>query len=88
VTETTNWLLVVIGLVSLILAIVVPLVAYLNSVANKTRNELSEHKTHVAEFYAKKGDVTELGERMERQMSAGFSNLKELIINHKFKETA
>lgn len=87
-TETTNWLLVIIGFIGLVLTVVMPLVAYLNSVTTKTRNELSEHKTHVAEFYAKKGDVTELGERMERQMSAGFSNLKELIINHKFKEIA
>lgn len=87
-TETTNWLLVIIAFIGLVLTVVMPLVAYLNSVTTKTRNELSEHKTHVAEFYAKKGDVTELGERMERQMSAGFSNLKELIINHKFKEMA
>jgi len=86
VTQAINWILVAISVIGLVLTVVMPLVAYLNSVTTKTRNELSEHKTHVAEFYAKKGDVTELGERMERQMSAGFSNLKELI-NQKFKGT-
>lgn len=86
--ETTNWLLVVIGFFGLMLTVVIPLIAYFNSRINRNSTELSNYKTHVAEFYAKQGSVTELGERMERQMSAGFSNLKELIINHKFKETA
>lgn len=86
-TETTNWLLVVIGLASLILAVVVPLVAYLNSVATKTRNELNNHKTHVAETYATKNDVKELGDRMERQFAKSFDNLKEFLTNIKFKGT-
>jgi hypothetical protein len=81
--QTTDWLLVVIGLVSLVLTIVVPLVVYLNSAVNKNRNELSDHKTHVAETYATKHDVKEVGDRMERQMSAGFDNLKALLNNHK-----
>jgi sensor histidine kinase regulating citrate/malate metabolism len=88
VDDTTNWILVVIGLVSLVLTIVVPLVAYFNNATNKTRNELSDHKTHVAETYATKHDVKEVGDRMERQMSAGFDNLKELLINHKSRDTA
>jgi len=83
VTETTNWLLVVIAFIGLVLTIVVPLVAYLNSVATKTRNELSNHKTHVAETYATKDDVKDLGDRMERQMDVGFYNLKQLLINQK-----
>lgn len=82
-TETTNWLLVVIGIVSLVIAIVVPLIAYLNGVANKTRSELSDHKTHVAETYATKNDVKDLGDRMESQMKSGFQNLKDFLLNHK-----
>ncbi len=81
--QTTNWLLVVIGIVSLVIAIVVPLIAYLNSVANKTRSELSDHKTHVAETYATKNDVKDLGDRMESQMKSGFQNLKDFLLNHK-----
>ncbi|PCH95341.1 MAG: hypothetical protein COB83_08855 [Gammaproteobacteria bacterium] len=87
VAQTTNWLLVVIGLVGLVLTIVVPLVAYLNSVATKTRNELNNHKTHVAETYSTKDDVKNLGDRMERQMSVGFDNLKEFLTSIKFKGT-
>lgn len=87
-TETTNWLSVVIGLSGLILAIVVPLVAYLNSVATKTRNELNDHKTHVAETYATKNDVKDLGDRMERQFAKSFDNLKEFLTNIRFKDTA
>jgi hypothetical protein len=85
--ETTNWLLVGIGLASLVLAIVGPLVAYLNSVATKTRNELNDHKTHVAETYATKNDVKELGDRMERQFTKSFDNLKEFLANINFKGT-
>jgi hypothetical protein len=72
----------------LVLAIVVPLVAYLNSVATKTRNELNDHKTHVAETYATKNDVKELGDRMERQFTKSFDNLKEFLANINFKGTA
>ena len=87
-TETTNWLLVAIGLAGLVLTIVVPLVAYFNNATNKTRNELSDHKTHVAETYATKQDVEKVGDRMERQMTAGFDNLKDLLINQKSRDTA
>ena len=86
-TEPTNWLLVVIGAIGLILTIVVPLVAYLNSMATKTRNELNDHKTHVAETYSTKNDVKELGDRMERQFTKSFDNLKEFLTNIRFKET-
>lgn len=79
--ELTNWLLVIVGFIGLFLTVVVPLIAYLNSVAHKTRNELSNHKTHVAETYATKHDVKELGDRMERQMDKGFENLKTFLIN-------
>lgn len=86
--ELTNWLLVIVGFIGLFLTVVVPLIAYLNSVTHKTRNELSNHKTHVAETYATKHDVKELGDRMERQMRDGFDNLKELLTNRKDKDAA
>ncbi|MGI2107855.1 hypothetical protein ACRN9C_00395 [Shewanella frigidimarina] len=79
--ELTNWLLVIVGIVGVLLTIAVPLIAYLNSVVHKTSNELSNHKTHVAENYATKNDVKDLGDRMERQMQAGFDNLKQLLTN-------
>lgn len=78
-SDTTNWLLVVISFIALVLTVVVPLVAYLNNVATKARNELSDHKTHVAENYATKDDVKDLGDRMERQMKSGFENLKQFL---------
>jgi sensor histidine kinase regulating citrate/malate metabolism len=83
--QLSNWLLVIVGVVGLVLTIVVPLIAYLNSVTHKTRNELSSHKTHVAETYATKNDVKDLGDRMERQMRDGFDNLKELLTTNKDK---
>ncbi|MGI2173977.1 hypothetical protein ACNH6B_05155 [Shewanella basaltis] len=82
----TSWLVVIIGIVGVLLTIAVPLIAYLNSVAHKTSTELSNHKTHVAENYATKNDVKDLGDRMERQMQAGFDNLKQLLTN-KHKDT-
>lgn len=86
--QLTNWLLVIIGIVGMLLAVVVPLIAYLNSVTHKTRTELSNHKTHVAETYATKHDVKELGDRMERQMEKGFENLKTFLTNRKDKDAA
>lgn len=77
-----NWILIFIGFLSLVLTVFIPLVAYLNNVATKARTELSNHKTHVAENYATKDDVKELGDRMERQMSQGFENLKQLLTKH------
>jgi short-subunit dehydrogenase involved in D-alanine esterification of teichoic acids len=80
---TTNWILIAIGMVGLILTMALPLVAYLNSVASKARHEISAHKTHVAENYATKDDVKDLGDRMERQMIQGFDNLEKLLSNRK-----
>jgi len=83
----TDWLSVLIGFIALLLTIVVPLVAYLNNVAHTTRAELSNHKTHVAETYATKNDVKEVGDRMERQMAKEFDNLKQFLINRRERET-
>ena len=41
--------------------------------------DLAEHKTHVAETYATKDDVKELGDRMERNMARGFDRIYNLI---------
>jgi Tfp pilus assembly protein PilE len=86
--ELSSWILVVLGIVGVLLTIAMPLIAYLNSVAHKTSNELSNHKTHVAETYATKNDVKDVGDRMERQMQAGFDNLKELLTNRNNKDSA
>ena len=90
--ELTNWLLVVITFIGLILTVVVPMVAYFNSAINKNRQEISEHKTHVAETYAKedrvKEDMKQLGDRMERQLQAGFENIKQLINSIRNKDAA
>ncbi|MCK8124633.1 hypothetical protein MTF66_19765 [Pseudoalteromonas sp. 2CM39R] len=75
----TNWILVIIGIVSLILTVVIPIIVYLFSSNAATRQELAQHKTHVAEYYATKDDVKDLGDRMERQMKQGFEQLKELL---------
>jgi len=79
--QLTNWMLVSIGVITVFLAVVVPLVAYLNSAVNRTRSEIGDLRTHVAETYATKHDVRELGDRMERQMDKGFENLKTFLIN-------
>lgn len=84
----TDWATVSIGVISILLTVVVPLIAYLNSVAQTTRTELSNHKIHVAENYATKHDVKELGDRMERQMEKGFENLKQFLTNRKEKDAA
>jgi|GEM_PF-1159230 len=90
--EIKDWLWVGFTFVGLLITIVLPLIAYFNSTMTKNRNLLSEHKTHVAETYATKNEVEKLGDRiernMERQMKTGFDNLKELLKNITFKETA
>lgn len=86
--ELTSWLLVVLGFAGLFLSVVVPLIAYLNSVAHKTTNELNSHKIHVAETYATKHDVKEIGDRMERQMKDSFENLKALLTDRRKRDVA
>ena len=78
-----GYLRLAVSVIALILVIIVPLVGYLNSVATKARNEISDHKTHVAENYATKDDVKNLGDRMERQMEKGFENLKQFLTNRR-----
>lgn len=78
-----DYLRIALSAIAIVLAIVIPLVAYLNNVATKARTEISEHKTHVAENYATKDDVKDLGDRMERQMKSGFENLKLFLTNRR-----
>lgn len=85
----SNWIMVVISFISLVLGVLVPLCVSLSSAHKAIAKELSEHKTHVAEIYATKNDVKDLGDRMERQMKDGFENLKQLLTtNIKNKDTA
>ena len=90
--EIKDWLWVAFTLVGILIAIVIPLIAYFNSTMTKNSHLINEHKTHVAETYATKNEVEKLGDRiernMERQMKTGFDNLKELIKNIKFKDVA
>lgn len=80
-TEIATWLMVAIAFISLVLTVLVPLLVSLFNAHKVTAKELSKHQTHVAETYATKDDVKDLGDRMERSMSKGFEQIKELINN-------
>ncbi len=80
-TEIATWLMVAIAFISLVLTILVPLLVTLFSAHKATAKELSQHQTHVAQTYATKDDVKDLGDRMERSMKTGFDQIKELINN-------
>lgn len=86
--ELTNWLLVVIGIMGVVMAVLVPLIAHLYGVIHATNSELSRHKTHVAEHYSTKIEVEKLAYRIERQMRDGFDNIKEILTNRRDKEAA
>lgn len=77
--ELSNGLSVAIGFIGIALTVLVPLVASIYNSQKATDKELARHQTHVAEQYATKHDVRELGDRMERQMKDGFENLKQLL---------
>lgn len=87
-TDLSNWILVFIGFMGLALTIIVPMVASIYRAQKATDKDLSKHQIHVAETYATKHDIRELGERMERQMQAGFDNLKQLLTNRREKDAA
>lgn len=82
-TEVATWLMVAIAFISLVLTVLVPLLVSLFNAHKHTAKELSSHQTHVAETYATKNDVKDLGDRMERQMKDGFDDIKDLIKNRK-----
>jgi len=67
---------IILGFITVIL---VPLVAHLYTMSHRNSNELRKHETHVAENYATKIEVEKLGDRIERQMTQGFENLKQLL---------
>ncbi|GGI82084.1 hypothetical protein GCM10007978_19850 [Shewanella hanedai] len=79
--QMADWVMVVIAFMSLILGVLVPVIITLYNAHKVTAKELSSHQTHVAETYATKNDVKELGDRMERQLKDGITDIKELINN-------
>lgn len=81
--DFANTTMAIVAVLGLILTVVVPLVGWLAKSNNATRQQLSDHKQHVAEKYATKDDVRELGDRMERQMAKGFENIEKLITSRK-----
>ncbi|MCL1050387.1 hypothetical protein L2755_12210 [Shewanella abyssi] len=86
--DVATWIMVVIAFLSLVLGVLVPVIIAIYNAHKSTAKELSDHKTHVAETYATKDDVKDLGDRIERQMKDGFNNLKELFNNRKDKDAA
>ncbi|MCL1123525.1 hypothetical protein [Shewanella surugensis] len=75
----SNWLLFAVAALSMMLTVLVPLFIGLYRAQQNIHNQLNEHKTHVAQTYATKDDVKVLGDRMEKQMTKGFEQLKELL---------
>jgi hypothetical protein len=70
-------------IISFIAVILVPMVGHLYTITHRNTNELRKHETHVAENYATKIEVEKLGDRIERQMTQGFENLKQLLTRNK-----
>lgn len=75
-----DWVAAVAALGMLIAVVVGAVINRLSAVTK----DLATHKTHVAETYATKDDVKELGDRMERNMTSGFDRIYNLL---KGKET-
>ncbi|MEN3159589.1 hypothetical protein ABC502_14510 [Alkalimonas sp. NCh-2] len=86
--ELTNWLMVIMTFMGLVMAVMVPLIAHLYNVVHNTTAELSRHQTHIAENYSTKIEVEKLAYRIERQMRDGFDNLKEILTNRREKDAA
>ncbi|MDK2597900.1 hypothetical protein [Pseudoalteromonas obscura] len=84
-SKTPNWIMAIAAVASLVLMVTVPVVVHLFNSGAETRRALSDYKTHVAEQYATKGDVRELGDRMERQLEQGFKQIEMLINSRKEK---
>ncbi len=73
-----NWVNVILALGSLLTLLLSLLIGYLFRLSN----ELNEYKTHVAETYATKDDVKELGARIERSMVKEFDRIHSLLQQH------
>ncbi|UQV23165.1 hypothetical protein [Vibrio sp. J383] len=74
-TLDPNWFNVLIAFCTFVTLILSLLIGYLFRLSK----ELGEHKTHVAETYATKDDVKELGDRIERSMVKEFDRLHTLL---------
>ncbi|MGF1761359.1 hypothetical protein L4D76_26280 [Photobacterium sagamiensis] len=70
-----TWLNALVALATFLSLIVSALIGYLF----KLSKELSDYKTHVAEYYATKDEVKDLAERVERQIETGFSRMIEFL---------
>lgn len=70
-----EWLAALAAIGMLIVVVVGAVITRLSSVSK----DLAEHKTHVAENYATKDDVKQLGDRMERNMTSGFDRIYNLL---------
>ncbi|BDU38742.1 hypothetical protein [Vibrio nigripulchritudo] len=70
-----NWLNAAIAFCTFVTLILSLLIGYLFRLSK----ELGEHKTHVAETYATKDDVKELGDRIERSMVKEFDRIHALL---------
>ncbi|MGL6026805.1 MAG: hypothetical protein ACRC0U_06910 [Vibrio sp.] len=72
-----GWVNAVLAFGTFITLILSLLIGYLSRLSK----ELGEYKTHVAETYATKDDVKELGERIERGISKEFDRFHSLLKN-------
>jgi len=79
VSTISDWVMVALGVASLLLTVLVPVLVGLSRANKATARELSDHKTHVAETYSTKEDFKDLAARMERQMKNGFEQLEKLL---------
>ena len=87
-TDVIDWIKIGLTVAGIVLTVLIPILVSLFNTQKHQAKELSDHKTHVAETYATKDDMKDLGDRIERQMKDGFNNLKELLINRKDKDAA
>ncbi|SGY96150.1 hypothetical protein [Moritella viscosa] len=70
-----SWVAAIVAIVMLVVVVSGAVITWLSKVSA----DLAEHKTHVAETYATKDDVKELGDRVERNMDSGFDRIYNLL---------
>ena len=70
-----TWLSALVALATLLVMLTGALISKLFSLSK----ELAEYKTHVAEYYAKKDEVNDGFERLERQLENGLTRIYETL---------
>ena len=70
-----NWLNALVALASFLTLLTSVLIGYLFRLSK----ELSDYKTHVAEYYATKDEVKDLAARLEQQMQTGFNRIYDIL---------